>query len=162
MNDIFWIEGNPPVTLAVVLRPRGGELLQDELHMIRRGGIDTLVSLLEEDEAAWLGLAEEPNLAGQVGLDFLSFPIPDTQIPPNRAAFREFVAGLVNRLRHGERIGIHCRGSIGRATVTAAAALIHLGWKPQTAINAIERARGCAVPDTEEQQRWILNYESRP
>lgn len=162
MNDIFWIEGNPPVTLAVVLRPRGGEWLEDEMRKMKRGGIDTLVSLLEEDEAAWLGLAEESSLAEQVGLEFLSFPIPDTQIPLNRAEFREFVAGLVNRLRRGERIGIHCRGSIGRSTVTAAAALIHLGWKPQTALAAIQKARGCAVPDTEEQQRWILAYESRP
>ncbi|MGB6691380.1 MAG: hypothetical protein WBE76_26395 [Terracidiphilus sp.] len=162
MKDIFWIDGNPPVTLAIVLRPRGQDWLEDELRKMKSGGIDTLVSLLEVDEAAWLGLAEEPKLAERAGLAFLSFPIPDTQIPSDHAEFREFVAGLVNRLRHGERIGIHCRGSIGRSTVTAAAALIHLGWKPQTALNAIERARGCAVPDTEEQQRWILDYESRP
>jgi protein-tyrosine phosphatase len=162
MNEIFWIDGNPAPTLAIVLRPRGGEWLADEMLKFKRGGIETLVSLLEEDEAAWLGLAQEPDLAERAGIEFLSFPIPDTQIPPNRAQFREFVAGLVNRLRHGERIGIHCRGSIGRSTVTAAAALIHLGWKPQTALNAIERARGCAVPDTEEQQLWILNYETRP
>jgi protein-tyrosine phosphatase len=162
MNEIFWIDGNPAPTLAIVLRPRGGEWLEDEILKFKRGGIETLVSLLEEDEAAWLGLAQESDLAERAGIEFLSFPIPDTQIPPNRAQFREFVAGLVNRLRHGERIGIHCRGSIGRSTVTAAAALIHLGWKPQTALSAIERARGCAVPDTEEQQRWILNYETRP
>jgi protein-tyrosine phosphatase len=161
MSEIFWIDGNPPPTLAIVLRPRGGEWLEDELLKFKRGGIETLVSLLEEDEAAWLGLAQEPDLAERSGIEFLSFPIPDTQIPPNCAAFREFIAGLVNRLRHGERIGIHCRGSIGRSTVTAAAALIHLGWKPQKALNAIERARGCPVPDTEEQQRWILDYESQ-
>jgi protein-tyrosine phosphatase len=162
MSEIFWIDGHPPPTLAIVLRPLGGEWLEDELLKFKRGGIDTLVSLLEEDEAAWLGLAEEALLAERAGIAFLSFPIPDTQIPPSHAEFREFVAGLVNRLRHGERIGIHCRGSIGRSTVTAAAALIHLGWKPQAALPAIERARRCPVPDTDEQQRWILDYEARP
>lgn len=162
MSDIFWIEGNPAATLAIVLRPRGGEWLKDELARIQHGGIETLVSLLELDEAAWLGLAEEPELAAQAGMEFISFPIPDTQLPANRAAFREFVTGIANRLRHGERVGVHCRGSIGRSSITAAAALIHLGWKPHAALTAIQKARGCQVPDTEEQQRWILDYGAWP
>lgn len=161
MTEIFWIDGNPPPTLAIVLRPRGTDL-EDELNYLKQGGIQTLVSLLEEEEASWLGLADEPAIAARLGLEFLSFPIPDTHVPSNRAAFREFIAGIVNRLRHGESIGVHCRGSIGRATVTAAAALIHLGWKPAAALTAIQKARGCTVPDTEEQQRWILGYEQRP
>jgi protein-tyrosine phosphatase len=162
MSDICWIEGSPPVTLAIVLRPQGGEWLADELARMKRGGIQTLVSLLEEEEAGWLGLDREPALAKQAGMEFVSFPIPDTQVPPHRAAFRQFVVGLANRLRHGECIGVHCRGSIGRSTVTAAATLIHLGWKAEVALTAIERARGCPVPDTEEQRRWILAYEARP
>jgi protein-tyrosine phosphatase len=159
MSEIFWIEGNPSPALAVVLRPRGGDWLEEELKKFKRGGIQTVVSLLEEDEAEWLGLSDEARIAAKVGLQFLSFPIPDTHIPPNPAAFREFVSGLVSRLRHGERIGVHCRGSIGRATLTTAAVLIHLGWKPAAALAAIEKVRGCPVPDTQEQQAWILLYE---
>lgn len=162
MSDICWIEGNPPVTLAIVLRPQGGKWLADEMTRLKRGGIQTLVSLLEIDEAGWLGLEDEGALAEQAGIEFLSFPLPDTHVPPHRAAFRQFVAGLASRLRHGERIGVHCRGSIGRATVTAAATLVHLGWKADAALAAIESARGCPVPDTEEQRRWILAYEARP
>ena len=162
MNDIFWIKGNPPAPLAIVLRPRGDEWLEDELLGMRRGGIQTLVSLLEEDEAVLLGLADEAPIAEHVGLKFLSYPIPDTEIPSNIAAFQTFVAGLANRLRSGEQIGVHCRGSIGRATVTAACALIHLGWSPQAALAAIQAARGCMVPDTQEQEDWILRYKARP
>jgi protein-tyrosine phosphatase len=162
VNDIFWIKGNPPAPLAIVLRPRGDEWLEDELLGMRRGGIQTLVSLLEEDEAVLLGLADEAPIAEHVGLKFLSYPIPDTEIPSNIAAFQTFVAGLANRLRSGEQIGVHCRGSIGRATVTAACALIHLGWSPQAALAAIQAARGCMVPDTQEQEDWILRYKARP
>jgi protein-tyrosine phosphatase len=158
MTEIFWIEGNPPPSLAIVLRPRGEDWLENELKRMKRSGIETLVSLLEEGEAAWLGLAEEGEIAARLGMTFLSFPIPDTHVPDDPAAFHDFVSGLVNRLRHGEQIGLHCRGSIGRATVTAAAALIHLGWKPAAALAAIEKARGCPVPDTQEQKEWILHY----
>jgi protein-tyrosine phosphatase len=159
MNDIFWIKGEPPVNLAIVLRPQGGARLQDELARMKASGIQTLVSMLEKHEAAFLELTEEARAAKQAGLYFLSFPIPDTQIPSDREAFETFIKYLVTRLRAGEHIGIHCRGSIGRATITAACALIHLGWTPPAALSAIAAARGCAVPDTREQETWILDYK---
>jgi protein-tyrosine phosphatase len=161
MAAIFWIESDLPVPLAIVLCPSGGRALRDELLALKRGGIQTLVSLLQEEEAEWLDLAEEPHLARQIGLQFLSYPIPDTHIPHNRTGFQKFVIGLANRLRAGERIGVHCRGSIGRATVTAACTLIHLGWSPGAALEAIEAARGCPVPDTREQEGWILSYKAQ-
>ena len=165
MNDIFWIgasDGEPAARLAIVLRPRGDDWLRDELRRFKDGGIDILVSLLEHHEADWLGLIEEGRQAQEIGLHFLSYPIPDTQIPANSRNFRSFTAGLAGRLRNGERIGIHCRGSIGRATITAACTLIHLGWNAKDALRAIELARGCPVPDTPDQRRWILRYETRP
>jgi protein-tyrosine phosphatase len=119
------------------------------------------VSLLEKYEAAFLELTDEARVARKAGLYFLSFPIPDTQIPSDPAAFETFIKYLANRLRAGEHIGVHCRGSIGRATVTAACALIHLGWSPRSALFAIAAARGCAVPDTQEQENWVLNYQPR-
>lgn len=162
MNEVFWIEGTPPAGLAVVLCPRGGDWLEGNLRRFRTAGVRTLISLLERNEADWLGLAKEGPLAEHVGMTFLSYPIPDVHVPPDTDRFRAFAAGLANRLREGERIGIHCRGSIGRSTVTAACTLIHLGWQPEAALRAIEKARGCAVPDTEEQESWILRYKAQP
>ena len=160
MSDIFWIGGSPPPGLAIVARPRGTDWLEDEMLRLKRGGIDTLVSLLEKHEAEWLGLEDEPGAAAKAGIQFLSYPIRDTQVPARMASFRSFAGDLAARLRAGERIGVHCRGSIGRATVTAACTLIHLGWKPSDALSAVEETRGCPVPDTEEQRRWILAYEA--
>lgn len=160
MPDIFWIAGNPPPGLAIVTRPHGTDWLEDEMRDLKQGGIDTLVSLLERREAEWLGLEDERGAAERAGLAFLNFPIPDTCVPGNRGEFQKFVTGLASRLRQGEHIGVHCRGSIGRATVTAACTLIHLGWKPADALAAVETTRGCPVPDTEEQQAWILAYEA--
>ena len=123
--------------MAIILRPRGDDWLEDEIIRAKRSGINTLVSLLEENEAVELGLAEEGVIANDNGLAFVSFPIPDRHVPPNTASFRIFVVGLANRLSSGDRIGVHCRGSIGRATVTAACTLIHLGWTPRRALAEI-------------------------
>lgn len=161
MNNIFWVIGDPPAGLAIVLCPYGGRRLREQMDELRSGGLDTLVSLLEPGEAEWMELGDEGRRAEEAGLEFLSFPIPDAHVPANTEAFDEFVRGLAARLGAGERIGVHCRGSIGRATVTAACTLIQMGWKPTRALNAIEDARGCQVPDTREQEGWILHYEAR-
>lgn len=162
MNEVFWIEGNTPVGLAIVLCPYGGGNLEEELRAIAQSGVETLVSLLQPREADWLGLREEGPIAEQLGIKFLSFPIRDVHVPADLAAFRRFVSELAERLRSGERIGMHCRGSIGRAPLTAACTLIHLGWSAKNALAAIEKARGCPIPDTQEQLRWILNYRAQP
>lgn len=162
MKDIFWINGDPSLGLAIALRPRGGDWLEDEVLRLKHNGVTTLVSMLENEEAKELGLEDEGLLANQVGLTFLSHPIPDRHVPPDVASFKDFVSELAKRLREGERVAVHCRGSIGRATIAAASTLIHLGWNPQTALTAIEKARGCPVPDTTEQRDWILRYEARP
>jgi hypothetical protein len=45
--------------------------------------------------------------------------------------------------------------------VTAACTLIELGWTAKDALAAIEAARGCVVPDTQEQEDWILRYKAK-
>jgi protein-tyrosine phosphatase len=160
LGDIFWINGDPPPGLAVVLPPRGNDWLEDELRRMKNAGIRVIVSLLEAEEAAELGLSQESEMAVGMGLEYCSFAIPDRHVPPNRVQFRNFAQGLATRLRAGTRIGVHCRGSIGRASITAACTLIQLGWKAETALAAIESARGCPIPDTPEQRQWILNFEA--
>lgn len=165
MNEIFWIDtsaNSHPVRLALVLRPRGEDWLEDELRRIRSAGVDVLVSMLEPWEAESLGLAQEAELAGELGFEFLSHPIPDRNLPTDRAAFDRFVRGLADRLTSGKAVAVHCRGSIGRSTLASAATLIHLGWRPLAALTAIEATRGCPVPDTNEQWQWVLDYRSTP
>ena len=101
-------------------------------------------------------------MAEEAGMQFLSKPLVDANVPLDVVAFRSFVAGLASRLTSGERIGVHCRGSIGRSTLIAACTLIHLGWPARKALRVIEEARGCPVPDTPQQERWILEYKAMP
>ena len=161
MKDLFWIDGDPSLGLAIALRPRGGDWLEDEVLRLKHNGVTTLVSMLENEEAKELGLEDEGLLANRAGLTFLLHPIPDRHVPSDVASFKSFVSELAKRLRKGERVAVHCRGSIGRATIAAASTLIQFGWNPQTALAAIERARKCPVPDTTEQRDWILRYEAQ-
>jgi len=175
VNGVYWIYGPDPAQadsspsaaplkpwpLGVVLCPSGGKYLARELAHMKRSGVWTLVSLLSEDQVEMLDLREEPRIARELGMYFLHHPLPDHQVPPDVGRFRVFVEHLAERFRNGDRIGMHCWGSIGRAPMTAACTLIHLGWEPRLALAAVEAARGCAVPDTEEQLRWVLSYKAR-
>lgn len=158
--EVYWINGQRAPHLAIVQRPQGAELLEADLEQIKESGVETLVCLLEPGEAVALGLAEEGPAAEAAGLNFVSFPIPDRDLPQDEAEFRSFVAELAGRLQRGEHVGVHCRGCIGRSTVTAACALVQVGWSPQAALMAIAHARGVPVPDTPEQESWILEYEA--
>lgn len=162
MDNVLWIKSNPPVPLAIVLRPRGEDRLRDEMLQLKRAGIQTLVSLLEPDEAKELGLAGEEKLAEDAGMHFLNYPIPDTKVPHDAAHFHSFVAGIANRLQAGESVGVHCRGCIGRSTILAACALIQMGWKPLDAVAEVEAARGYPVPENDDQLRWIQRYKAKP
>ena len=152
----------PRPTLAIVQRPRPGKYLSRDLADLQADGVQILISLLPQAEAEFLGLGQEQKAARDAGLEFLSFPLPDHDLPPDTDAFRAFVVSLAARLWEHEAVGIHCQGSIGRSTLVAACALIHLGWSPVHALIDITAARGCPVPDTEEQQEWILHYEPEP
>jgi len=158
VSEIYWIGTRPRVPLAVVSCPRGDDKLKPDLIELKVGGIDTLVSMLEPDEAAWMGLGLEGRIAGEVGLNFISFPIPDGNLPFDVTMFQSFVADLAARVKAGETVGVHCRGCIGRATVAVACTLVQLGFRSDVALAAVEAARGCPVPDTRAQERWILSY----
>jgi|SRR5277367_2808431 len=158
MTNIYWIQHGEKPRLAIVARPHGEERLYGDLLVIKSSGIDILVSLLEPDEALDLGLVREGELAQKAGIEFLSFPIADRTTPGNRQNFCQLISRLTEALRTGKHVGVHCRGSIGRSTVIAASILIESGWNAVEALRIIEEARGCSVPDTDAQQRWILNF----
>jgi protein-tyrosine phosphatase len=162
MKTVLWIEEANPSRLAIVLRPRGDEGLRADLELVREAGIDVLVSLLTADDNEDLGLTAEGKIAEQLGMKFISYPILDRCTPSDLASFRALVADLRDQVRAGKRVGAHCRGCIGRATVLIASVMIALGWDASQALQKIERARGLPIPDTPEQLEWILNFHPAP
>lgn len=58
----------------------------------------------------------------------------------------------------GRSIAIHCRAGIGRASLVAAAVLRMLGVSGEEALARISASRGLAVPDTEAQRQWVIDF----
>jgi protein-tyrosine phosphatase len=157
----YWIDTGNAGRLAILPRPRGGDWLEDEARAWSRAGIDTVVSLLEPDEAADLELADEERASTASGIQFVSLPVPDRGTPESRSAVATVAAALAEAIAAGKRVGMHCRQGVGRSAVLAACVLITLGVDPATALARITAARGLPVPETPEQRQWVLDFARR-
>ena len=102
--DLFWIPGLWAGKLAIVTRPRGGDWLDDEAGGWLRAGIDVVVSLLEEEEAAELGLEREDQAAAARGIRFVQFPIPDLGVPVSTQRAVALLKDVVAALGDGKRV----------------------------------------------------------
>jgi protein-tyrosine phosphatase len=154
---IYPIQSGGPYRLAIVARPRGGDWLIDELAAFSREGVDVLVSMLVPEEAQELGLQREEEECAAAAVTFVSVPISDRSIPIDRNDFLRGVDQVAELIREGHSVGVHCRASIGRVSVFAVSVLVRLGCEAGKAFDAVESARGCSIPDTPEQRRWVID-----
>lgn len=157
---VFWIPGPWRGRLGIVPRPRGGEWLDDETQAWRSAGIDLIVSLLEPREEAELALSGESASSAASGLEFHAFPIADRGVPTSRESVAELASRIVDALRAGKNVALHCRQGIGRSGLIAAAVLVSNGEELDAALEAISRSRTVEVPETDAQRQWISEFSS--
>lgn len=158
-SQIFWIDAPLQGRIAIMARPRGGEWLTDEVVGWRDAGVDTLICLLEPDEIRKLGLGDEAALCERAGIEYVAFPLRDRGVPASIGEAQGIASLAISRIKNGGSVAIHCRAGIGRSAVVAASTLVLDGLTADDALERIGRARGVSVPDTDEQRRWVIEYE---
>lgn len=91
------------------------------------------------------------------GLEFISFPITDRDVPDSKVATRKLINRLMTRLAERKKIVIHCRMGIGRSSLIAAATLCMAidGIDAEQAFRLIEESRGLPLPDRPAQRQWV-------
>ena len=155
---IYWISDVKSGRLGIMPRPRGGDWLEDEIRSLKASDVDAVVSLLEREEVKELDITAERILCEANGISFLSFPIADRNVPPSKREALDFIQTLANLLWVGKSVVIHCRAGIGRSSLVAACILVFDGIPVSEAFERIENARGCSVPDTQEQREWVAQF----
>lgn len=157
-TTLYWVKGPWAGKLALASRPRGGDWLEDEMADWRRAGIDTVLSLLTQEEERDLDLKQEAREARSAGMKFASLPIPDRRVPNSKSEVSATLDRIDADLSAGRNVVIHCRQGVGRTGLIAACLLIGKGQTPKAAVNALSVARGTQVPETDEQRRWVDHY----
>lgn len=120
-----------------------GESMIDDLLTIRNWGAVALVTLLDESEFGVLGVKDLPKRAVSLNLLWLHLPIHNLGIPDKHFDEQWLWAGprIIQLLRDGQRVVIHCKEGIGRAGIVAARLMIELGMSPEQAIKSVQKAR---------------------
>ena len=157
-TKLYWVDGPWTGKLALAARPRGDDWLEDEIIAWRRMGADVVLSLLTPEEEQDLGLANEGRTARDNGIEFLTLPIPDRQVPNSETELTAVLESLNARLSSARNVVVHCRQGVGRSGLVAACLLASKGLATQSAIDRVTAARGVSVPETPEQREWINHY----
>lgn len=156
--DIYWIDRLAPIRLGLMARPRSGDWLEGEISGWRRAGVGAVVSLLENHEVRELALSQEAALCKELDIEFISFPIQDRKTPVSIRDAAALIDGLVERLKSGTAVAVHCRAGIGRTGLVAGSILSRLGVPFADIFPTLTVARGVTVPDTDGQIEWVAEF----
>ena len=151
--SIYLVAADLPGTLYIMPKP-SGEWLKEDVEHYASIGIDVIISMLEGDEVSELGLEKQHEICKEQQIAFTQFPIADRGLP-GTASFTSLILEIIDNLKKGKNIAIHCRAGIGRSGITVCSALLGFGYSPNEAIKLTSEARGVEVPDTEQQREFI-------
>lgn len=121
--------------------------LTADLDVIALWNPSAMLTLIEDHEFTMLCV---PALGADVrkrGITWHHMPITDVQ-PPDASfetAWGIHGAALVNTVRAGGRVLVHCRGGLGRAGTVAARILVELGHAGADAVDMVRAARPGAI-----------------
>ena len=136
--------------------------LGPDLDAIAAWGASTIITLIEPHEIEALQVAALGQEATARGMAWLHMPITDVSAPDHRfaAAWASHGNRLLDGVRQGERLLVHCKGGLGRAGTVAALMLNELGLPPALAIQSVRRARKGAI-ETAAQERYVYAHAER-
>lgn len=148
--------GHRLMPLAVMRAPG---TLGDDLAVIAAWQPDLVLSLMEEDELAYVG-APVQLLADEwatLGIGWQHLPIPNLQPPDDR--FEEAWVELWPRMdalfKVRGRVFIHCYAGLGRTGTLASLILMQYGFNARDAMIAVRKARPGSI-ETWSQERYLL------
>ena len=135
--------------------------LEADLVALEAWGASALVSLVEADEFARLGVAGLDRAMEGRDMRWYHLPVPDmaTPGPAFHAAWSRHGGAIMDHLSRGRRLVVHCAGGLGRSGTVAAKLLAAFGVAPPDAIRRVREARPGAI-ETAEQEAYVLTGPS--
>jgi ADP-ribosyl-[dinitrogen reductase] hydrolase len=134
--------------------------LETDMSAIKEWQTTCLVTLMEDHEFELLGVKQLPFKAQEHCLNWFHLPIRDVSIPDARfhGSWPDIGLHLMDDLKDGGRVVIHCRGGLGRSGIVAALLLIEAGMDSRSAVEVVREARPGAI-ETIQQEAYVRGYQ---
>ena len=106
-------------------------------------GAEVLVSLMEDFEYEELEIPDLFQKAPELGIEVVRFPVVDGGVPPQDELeeYAAMIRSLVDRLKEGSTVVVHCHAGLGRTGLVVASILVALGNRPGEAIGFVRESR---------------------
>lgn len=132
--------------------------LQVDLAAITSWGAVAIVSLVESQEFAQLGVPDFSNQVRASGLRWFHMAIPNMSPPgtPFNQAWMAHGHDILEILAKGDRLIVHCAGGLGRTGMIAAKLMTTFGMPPEDAMRLVRKHRPGSI-ETIEQEQFVLN-----
>ena len=117
--------------------------LSADLKVISEWGATALVTVMELSEKRKFGVTDLGVAATKSNLKWLHIPIADGAVPDNRFddAWWRVAPTVLQYLRNGCKIVVHCRGGLGRTGLVVCLLLVEMDESPEQALKLVRAAR---------------------
>ena len=139
------------------------DLMEEFFDFLDSNRYRSLVSLVEVHEFdQFISYPKFEEKIGKRNFSWFFHPLKDMTAPDEifRERFFETESHLLENLRSGKKIAIHCKGGLGRSGTIAALLLRHLGFSAEKSIELVRKSRPGAI-ETEEQEIFIQSNNGR-
>lgn len=139
------------------------DLMEEFFDFLDSNRYRSLVSLVEVHEFdQFISYPKFEEKIGKRNFSWFFHPLKDMTAPDEifRERFFETQSHLLENLRSGKKIAIHCKGGLGRSGTIAALLLRHLGFSVEKSIELVRKSRPGAI-ETEEQEIFIQSNSGR-
>ena len=133
-------------------------MLTESLEQLKESGATAIITLMSAAELTDNHLPDFQQAVAASGLAWFHLPVPDDDLPGEdfNHAWQAIYPQLLQRLRSGEALAIHCKGGSGRTGLIAAKLMLATGYDAEQAIIAIQALRPKAFSHPA-QRDYILN-----
>ena len=134
--------------------------LRTDMRKLKGLGTDVLFSVMEEHEYQDFEIPDLYEAEEIEGIEILRFAIRDMGIPEEAKAedYGARIRQIVDLLRGGKIVVVHCRGGLGRTGTVAACVLVALGCSAREAVDVVRGTRKGTI-QTDEQEEFVYRFE---
>ncbi|MGL5083367.1 MAG: cyclin-dependent kinase inhibitor 3 family protein [Microcoleaceae cyanobacterium] len=134
------------------------DLFQDLDRLQSYYKVNWLVSLIESLELTAVKIPDLFSEAHVRGMQTLWLPIPDMRVPQSMPEVVQLVQDILELLKQGNTVVIHCMGGLGRTGVITACCLIAFGYPPEEAIALVRQTRQYTI-ETQQQEEFVAQFK---
>jgi protein-tyrosine phosphatase len=135
--------------------------LDEALRALKQAGAAAVITLMPQAELAANGAEHIARHCEALGLAWYHLPVADEQVPQEDfgQGWKASRQAILDQLRAGQSLAIHCKGGSGRTGLIAARLLIEAGIARSEAIALVQALRPRAIQPPAH-CNWINQFDA--